>query len=221
MKKIVFFLSLVLLITGCNIQNLKSEDIDTIIDKALSKEVNLINVNFEGYKLYIPRGASIVDKRDYNIKVNYKEENYYLYIDVISYYHSTENEYEENNKIYYSKKLNYDEKFGYIEITEVDDKYFIEMVYNYTKVEAYVSEENLNEAIVNACYMLTTVTFNDEILETLIGENVLNYQEEQFDMFDSKRESGNFLDYLTDLDTYITKEEKETKDEDFVQTVEE
>ncbi len=220
MKKIVFLLSLILLLTGCTIEAFE-EDFDTIIDKALTESKGLSNVSFVGYEFYLPRGAKITDQKEYNAKISYNEDYYYLYVDVISYYHKTYQIYEENKNSYYSKDLQYDDKFGYIEINKVEDKYFIEMMYNYAKIEAYVEEKNIEEAIVSSCYILSTISFKDEILETLIGENILDYKEEQFDIFASKREDGNFLDYVKEFDTYVPKEDTKTKDEDFVQTTEE
>ena len=69
--------------------------------------------------------------------------------------------------------------------------YFIQFVYNYVKIEAYVPEKDLVSVIDNMCYILRSVTYNNSVLESLIGENILNYQEEDYSLFkaDSSKES--------------------------------
>ena len=94
-----------------------------------------------------------------------------------------------NKDAYYSKKLNYNKKNGYIEINEIGDEYFVEMVFNYCKIEAYIPKKYLIPVINNMSYILQSVDFHDKILESLIGENVLNYKEESFNIFESKEDT--------------------------------
>ena len=118
--------------------------------------------------------------------------------------------------VYFSKKISYDDKEGYIEIEKKDDdKYFLKIVYNYSKIEVYVDINSLNSAISDSIKLLSSVTYNDIVLATIIGENTLNYQEEQFSLFDSKREDGTFLDYIEEYDVY-TDDDNELKDEDIL-----
>ena len=116
-----------------------------------------------------------------------------MFVDAISYYHKVENDYQENTNSYYSKKIEYKKKNGYLQIDEdkENDKYFIQFVYNYVKIEAYIPKEDLVPVLNNMCYILRSVTFNNSVLESLIGENVLNYQEEDYSLFkaDSSKES--------------------------------
>ena len=183
---------------------------------ALSNNINVTNVNFDGYKYYLPRGIKLVDKKDYNSKLLSNGNYYYLYVDVISYYYKSSLDYKVNNDIYFSKKISYDDKEGYIEIEKKDDdKYFLKIVYNYSKIEVYVDINSLNSAISDSIKLLSSVTYNDIVLATIIGENTLNYQEEQFSLFDSKREDGTFLDYIEEYDVY-DEEDNELKDEDIL-----
>ena len=87
MKKLIVLLSiLVLLVSGCSINQLDN-NITTNIDTILSEKVNVYNVNFEGYKYYVPKGLKFVTKNDYNALFRDKYNNkYYLYVDIISYY---------------------------------------------------------------------------------------------------------------------------------------
>lgn len=202
MKKLIVLLSiLVLLVSGCSINQLDN-NITTNIDTILSEKVNVYNVNFEGYKYYVPKGLKFVTKNDYNALFRDKYNNkYYLYVDAISYYHKSKNKYVINKDAYYSEKLDYNNKTGYVEINEVDGKYFVEFVFNYSKIEVYTDKKYLSSVINNICYVLRSVKFNDKVLESLIGENVLSYKEETFNIFKSKSSSNDFLDYVKEYDS--------------------
>ncbi len=41
---------------------------------------------------------------------------------------------------FYSSALSYNDKTGYLEINEINDKYFIEMMFHYAKVETYIEK---------------------------------------------------------------------------------
>lgn len=202
MKKLIVLLSiLVLLVSGCSINQL-GNNITTNIDTILSEKVNVYNVNFEGYKYYVPKGLKFVTKNDYNALFRDKyNDKYYLYVDAISYYHKSKNKYVINKDAYYSEKLDYNNKTGYVEINEVDGKYFVEFVFNYSKIEVYTDKKYLSSVINNICYVLRSVKFNDKVLESLIGENVLSYKEETFNIFKSKSSSNDFLDYVKEYDS--------------------
>ncbi len=216
MKKIIFLVTLLVLFTGCSIKNISKYDINDVIEEALSNNIDVTNVNFSGYKYYLPRGIKIIDKKDYNSKLLSNGNYYYLYVDVISYYYKNILDYKVKSDIYFSKKISYDGKEGYIEIEKIsEEEYFLKIMYNYAKIEAYVDIDLLNSAISDSIKILSSVTYNDTVLATIIGENTLNYQEEQFSLFDSKREDGTFLDYIEEYDVY-TDEDDELIDEDIL-----
>ena len=216
MKKIIFLVTLLVLFTGCSIKNISKYDINDVIEEALSNNIDVTNVNFSGYKYYLPRGIKIIDKKDYNSKLLSNGNYYYLYVDVISYYYKNILDYKVKSDIYFSKKISYDGKEGYIEIEKIsEEEYFLKIMYNYAKIEAYVDIDLLNSAISDSIKILSSVTYNDTVLATIIGENTLNYQEEQFSLFDSKREDGTFLDYIEEYDVY-DEEDNELKDEDIL-----
>ena len=101
----------------------------------------------------------------------------------------------------YSNKLDYNKKTGYINIEKVQEKYYIQLMFNYAKMEAYVSEKDLTTVVNNMCYVLRTVKFNDDVLESLIGDNVLSYQEENFTLFDTESSKKDFLEVVEDNDS--------------------
>ena len=213
MKKLIVLLSIVtILVTGCSINKLDDNDIGKNIKTLMSEKNKLYNVYYEGYKYYLPKGIGFLDKDDYNAILKDRNNNkYYLYVDAISYYHKVENDYEINNDSHYSKKLDYNGKTGYIQIDEVDGKYFIQFVYNYAKMEAYVSEKELVDVVTNMCLVLRTVKYNDVVLESLIGENKLNYKEEDYTLFKADSSKESFLDVVEREET--EKYKKDLEDE--------
>ena len=213
MKRLIVLLSIVtIFVTGCSINRLDDKDIGKNIRTLMSENNKLYNVYYEGYKYYIPKGIGFLDKDDYNAILKDKNNNkYYLYVDAISYYHKVENDYEVNKNSYYSKKLDYNDKNGYIQIDEVDGKYFIQFVYNYAKMEAYVKEEQLVDVVTNMCVVLKTVKYNDVVLESLIGENKINYKEEDYTLFKADSSKESFLDVVKKEET--EKYKKDLEDE--------
>lgn len=200
MKKIVFLLSVVLLLmTGCSVVTLSNVDVAKNVKTLLSEDTKLYNVYFEGYKYYVPRGMKFLNKEDYNAKFVDKLGNvYYLYVDAISYYHKVENTYEENEESHFSRRLDYKKKTGYIQIDKQKDGYYlINFMFNYAKMEAYVSERDLVFAVDNMCSILRSVKFNRKVLESLIGDNILSYKEESFSLFDTNTSQADFLDVVS------------------------
>ncbi len=211
MKKLFILLSIsVLFITGCTVVKLDHFDAQKNIDTLLSKKVSMYNEFYEGYKYYLPKTLRFIDKDDYNAVLKDKYNNkYYLYIDAISYYHKVENDYEESEQSYLSKRLDYRKKTGYIQIDEVDSKYFIQFVFNYAKMEAYVSKEELVDVVSNMCCVLRSVKFHDAILGSLIGENILDYKEEDFTLFKADSSKETFLDVVEREETDLYKKDLE------------
>ncbi len=203
MKKKLLILTLsILTLTGCT--NLTNANLDKITNTMLSSKTNLTNNVFDGYKYYVPRGLRMVMKNDYNASFLDEYNNtYYLYIDIISYYNNEKLDYNINKDAYFSKELDYNKKEGYLEITKVKDSnyYFIEYMYNYGKIEAFVKEKELNSAIINMSCVLSSLKFNRTVLETIVGNKVLNYKEDIYDVMKPKGSTAT-------KDTYLEYEEK-------------
>lgn len=206
MKKLFILLALVFLISGCT--TIDYDNLDEVVNEMLINDTELRNQNYEGYQYYLPREMTVIDKDDYNTVLSYKNSKMYLYVDIISYYHKVETKYEEDKTAYFSKTLDYNGKKGYITITKEDDEYYLEMAYNYGKIEAYTNEKNLTDTVINACYILRTLKYNDIIIESLIGENIIEYKEEKFDLFESDSSNSNYLDAVDDGDNYGKEDDK-------------
>lgn len=213
MKKCVFLLTLLVLLTGCTVKNINDEDINKLIEDAIVEKNNDYTEIYNGYKLKIPQGMKIVGKSDYNSKLIFNEDTYYLFIDIISQYYKENPSYTVNKSSYLSKVIEYDDNKGYIEVNKNDEgKYEIVAVYNYAKMEAVIPEENLKNAVYNIVKILSSIDYNDKIIDTLVGENALSYEESEFDLFGSTREEGYFMDYVEEYNDY----ESTIKDEDVI-----
>ena len=191
MKKLAILL-LVLLLSGCTVVRIDTSDLNNIVDVVLSKDNTLFNQVGKGYKYYIPVGVSYIDTEDFNDILYSNGNYYYLYIDRISYYYNVGKEYVLNNDAYYSRSININGKYGYLEIHKEDDLYFVEFMYNFSKIEALVKEEALEEVILNASYILSTVKFNNNVITMMLDDEFL-VLEEKYDIFTSKQETNDFL----------------------------
>lgn len=192
MKKLLL-LSFLLLFCGCSAVRIDTSSINNILDIILSKDNNLYNQVGKGYKYYIPRGVSYMDTNEYNDVLYSNGEYYYLYIDIVSYYHNISNEYEENPDAYYSKKIEINDKAGYLEINKQSNgRYFIEFMYNYSKMEVETDFENINDVVLNMTYILSTIKYNDDIIKIMLDDDFL-VSEEKYDIFTSKKDNNEFL----------------------------
>lgn len=183
MKKITILLLCLFIFTGCTVVRIDTKSIDNILSVVLSKNNTVYNRVGKGYKYYVPRGVTYMDTADLN-DVLYSDGNYYyVYIDAVSYYYKKKVPYEENNKSYYSKKID-GKKSGYLEINRLKNgKYKIEFVYNYAKIEAIVNKEEINDVVLNATYILSTVKFNDNIISLMLKEDYFTNKEERYERF--------------------------------------
>lgn len=191
MKKVIILL-LCFFLTGCTVVRIDTKNIDNILNVILSKENNLYNRVGKGYKYYIPKGVTYIDTDELNDKLYSDGVYYYLYIDVVSYFHKIENDYKEDESLYYSKKIDGD-KSGYLEIKEENNKYHIKFFYNYSSIEAVTEKEDVNKVIMNASYILSTIKFNDNIIKLSLNDDYFTNKEEQYNEFKKKQEEDHFL----------------------------
>jgi len=214
MRRIVVLFFSILLLTGCAGINVEKVNTQDLINNVLEKNITLYNNIFEGYKLYVPRGLKVIDKNKYNAEILYNDNIFYLYVDIVSYHYKVKKDFVKSNSNILSSVLRINDKVGYIDITEIDNRYFVEFMYNYAKIESFVNKDELNGAVLNMAYMLSSIQFNDKVIDTLIGENALDYKEENFDIFESKKENSKFLEYI---EKYSNSDyEEENKDQDIL-----
>ncbi len=190
MKKILIIICL-LFITGCS--DVRKLSYDDIIN-SIATRANKDNVYRTGYSYYLPRGMRVSDSTLYNESITDARYKYYLYVDIVSYYKKVTKDYTINSNALVSKKLEYDGKFGYVEVNLLkNDKYLVEIMYNYAKIEVIVDKSNLNEAMLSIINILKSVEYNDSIIANLMGDDVLNFSEEEFNIFNTKGSESNYL----------------------------
>jgi len=202
MKKLISFLFMLILLTGCSITSMEEASISQILEETLYKETENYNSNKIGYRYYLPRTFNVSSDREYNESFVTKNHKYYLYVDIVSYYNKSDFEFTPKENLYYSKHLENNGKKGYLEITKIEDYFLIEMMYNYSKIEVLTEEHEIKEVLVNASNILASVKYNDAVLDNLVGESKLNFEEVSYDIFKPKNAVSNktFLDYYEEYE---------------------
>ncbi len=191
MKKIIVVL-LLIFVTGCSIVRIDTNSIDNIISVVLSKNNTLYNQVGQGYKYYIPRGVSYLESNESNETLYFNGSYYYLYVDIVSYHYKTDIDYKVNEDAYYSKVINNKNGKGYLEINEKDGMYYVQFFYNYAKIEAIVSKENLNDTILNASYILSTIKYNANTIDLMLKDDFFTNRAGKYDEYSSKEDSNKF-----------------------------
>lgn len=195
MKRKIITLMLIFLVTGCTVVRIDTKSIDNTINVILSKDNNLYNTVGKGYKYYKPRGVTYIDTNEYNEKLYSNGNYYYLYIDINSYYYKKEFSYKENKEAYYSRLIDVNNKLGYLEINKYKGKYLVEFMYNYAKIETLVDKEDINDVVLNASYILSTIKFNSNIIKIMLNNGEFLNKEERYDIFTPKDETTELYDF--------------------------
>lgn len=181
MKKILILFIFVVFCTSCNIYETKDMKITQLEELFLVKE-NRYNQSFSGYRYYLPIGMKNVKKVENTFKLSYKNTYMYLYVDLISYLNKTEIKYKPNSSTFYSKKL----KNGFLEIKKLENnEYSYIMVYNYGRIEGVVESKNLNDALSNSMIILSSIKYNDKLLNTVYNKD--NERAKNFDLNNNRQ----------------------------------
>ena len=186
MKRSLLLLFLVLFLTGCS--NINESSYDQILASGLSEKnsTTFKNRTSQGYSYYLPKGLMIVEDKNNNVTLKNEKYTMYMYVDLVSYFHKVENQYQVKTQTYYSQKIEKNGKFGYLEINlRGNDKYLIEIMYNYAKIEVIVNNKDIKEMLAYATSLLGTISYNDKIIENMVGEDILNYNENEYDIFET------------------------------------
>jgi len=203
MKRILVLVLTLVCLTGCVV--IQDVDLDTIINETVgSKYNNLYNHVGRGYKYYLPQTLKSKTTDNLNEIIRSKKCDYYLYVDLISYYNKVEFDRKEDNRNYFSKIIEKDGKKGIVNIiANADDKFLVKVEFNYAFVEVITNKEELNKTVANAIIIVTSMNYQDDVIEKLLEEGSLSSIAETVNIFDSNKDQ----DALVVDDTYQDEEE--------------
>ena len=212
--KYVIIIFCMFLICGC--QTVQQKDFSLITNK-LATNINKHNTYRTGYKYYLPTGISVKEYSLYNEVLESNEGRYYLFLDLISYSNKVKKAYEINKDAFYSASINSGEKFGYVEINlQENGQYLIEIMFNYAKIEVMVDYEGINIVLSHAVSILKSVEYNNYVIANLVGEDILNFQEEEYNVFNTTSSDSNYLKYIEEDELKEQEQESELKDTDLI-----
>lgn len=207
MKRVFVFVLLLVLVTGCT--RIDNEDNYKKIVNNITFNKNILNVATTGYKFYLPKGVSVDKDLEFNQVLVTLDTKMYLYVDIVSYYYKnfTNNNDETNYNYYYEKINSKDGDFGYIAIKEENDSYFVKIVYNYAKIEAYTTKEKLSSIISYAALILKSIEYNDSVIEKYISDNNITSNATVYNIEKPNNNESKFSQYLQE---YVHEEEQIT-----------
>lgn len=215
MKKKFILLSLFicLLLTGC--KTISEMTMQEIIDECTDRNAIVYNKYRKGYKYNLPRGLTVLDSTEYNEIIRDDTYIYYLYVDAVSHYNKVIEKYEVTDKAHTSMQISFEDKYGYLEINKLEDgNYFIEIMYNYAKIEVIVRENDAKVVVANAISILASIDFNNDVLKTLLDEEVSQFSEFEVDIFETVTSTDS--QYLGTVEEKDENEEKEIHDTDYI-----
>lgn len=214
MKRFGFLLLVFILFFASGCTSIQDQSMDEIINKCTSKSATVYNTYRKGYKYNVPKGLAVIDSTEYNEVLASNKYNYYLYIDAVSYYNKVIETYEEKDNVYLSMAIAYEDKYGYLEVNVLDSgKYYVEIMYNYAKIEVIVALDDLKSAVAYSMTVLTSVYFNDNVLESLLDEEVSQFGESEFNIFKTNSDDS---EYLEAVKTDVYEDEEEVHDSDLI-----
>ncbi len=195
-KIMISLLVIVFLITGCS--NINKLSYDDIVNELAQKNKYQNTIN-SAYKFNLPNYMSQAKYDNYNSVLVDENYNYYLYVDIVNYYSKTKSDYEICKTCFYSKKIDYEGKTGYVEINlKENNQYLIEIMYNYAKIEVMVDYDDINLALFNCVTILKDLEYNDMTVESLVSNKSYNFKEETYNIFNPTSKDSNYLDIIND-----------------------
>ena len=202
-KKNWLLLFVIFLLTGC--VKIDNSSVDIIIDNTLNDKNYVMNTVSSGYKFYLPFGVRQIVDNDNNQIFMIGDTKVYLYVDVVSFYYKNKLNYKDSeNYNYYYKDIINGTKEGYIGIDKKNSDYFVKIVYNYSKVEFYVDEYNLNNVIANSLVILNNINYNDDLIEKILSYSSDLSGEVTYELDKPNDRESTFLKYLEE---YTSEEE--------------
>lgn len=206
MKKVIVILS-VFLLAGCTAYSSSTLTMERAIGSVIESGPKYTNTNGKGYKYYKPRDFSVLEEKDFNLVLLNNGYNFYFNVDLNGYYNSKSNNYKidyvVDNEVYFSYRFSYNNIDGYISIRDAKNGYFyIKMLYNYSYIEVGVKEKDIKKAVIDSAIILSSINYNDKVIEKLIASRDLVSSESTYEIAKPKVENDrNILD-VAEYDQY-------------------
>ncbi len=204
MKRKFLLIIVLLLCIGCTkIDN----NYNDIIDSVIKNNSNIYNTTSLGYKYYLPMGVSRIYDKDFNQKFKVNDTYIYLYVDIVSYYYKNSINMDDSGgsqDYFYTRIGSNDDVSGYVKIVKDDDKYFIKVVYNYAKIEAYVNEWDIDNILSYAMIILDSISYNDKLVESIILDEHYSSAFKEYKIKKPDNTESKFSEYLSE---YVGEEE--------------
>lgn len=210
-KKMILTVFMCIVLCGCTpIQKMSLKE---VVNNGTERKVSVYNKYRKGYKYNTPKGLDVLDNTEYNEVIYSSDYIYYLYVDAVSYYNKVIEKYKQNNSSYVSMPIDYEDKYGYLEINELKSgKYLVEIMYNYAKMEVIVKKDDINVVVANAMSILTSIKFNNSVLDTYLSEENSQFREFEFNIFETASTDSQYLQAVEE-DIY---DEDEIHDSDLI-----
>ena len=195
-KKIILGIMLIFLV-GCN-KNIDDMSFEEIINDSIKEDINVNNVNAIGYKYFLPINFNVYKDEKFNQTFLSDNNYYYMNVDFVSYHYksSIESMHDINDYFYYS--FSRSGKGGYLKITKNNDYFFVELCYNYAIIEVEVEEKDLKYAVSRSILILSSIKYNDLIIEKYIADTSLDAVESVYEIPEplDKDKSKNVLEWI-------------------------
>lgn len=207
MYKKILIIFLIFILLGCKRIDSNTNYIDYVVsclnESSVTNDVSL------GYKYYVPRGVKKIKESDYNQVFQAYDTSIYLYVDVISYYYQKDLNISSNDDYFYFEKILNNNKTGYIRIVRENDKYLVDILYNYSKIEFCTDEDNLRKLIVISTIILNSVDYNNTVIEKVLEGDLGEFSDFTYEVDKPEGAVSNFSQILEE---YVQKDE-ESKEE--------
>lgn len=202
-RKIILIVCL-LLLSGCK----QITDDNNYIDKVYNclKKEKITNEVSLGYKYYIPKGVKKIKDFDYNQVFLVDDCYLYLYVDIISFFYNKELKRLDAGNVYYYENFAFDGKNGYLEIIENNGEYYLNIIYNYSKIEGYVPKEKLNKVITLSSIILNSIEYNYIVIDKILEGELGQFSEFTYEVDKPEGASSNFSQILEE---YVQKDDEE------------
>ena len=105
---------------------------------------------------------------------------------------------------YFYQNIEKDGKTGYVGIRQEGEKYFVKIVYNYAKIEAYVSENQISSTISYAMILLNSIRYNDTLIDRIVNDTSVNSSEITYEIDKPSGSESKFSQYLSE---YVQEED--------------